>query len=62
MCCWSSTEVTYARELRRWAHREGWSYVIFNEEGDFRKYDFEDEEDEQDENKIRKVYKINLFL
>ena len=56
--CGSSTEVKYARELRRWAHREGLCYVISNEEGDFRNDDFEDEDNEQDKDKIGKVYKI----
>ena len=60
LSCWSSTEVTYARKLRRWAHREGWAYEIITKKGDFRKDDFEDEDNEQDEDKIGKVYKIGL--
>ena len=55
-----SSEVKYTRELIRWAHREGWSYVISNEEGHFRKDHVEDEDNKQDEDKIGKVYKILL--
>ena len=48
--------------LRRWAHREDWCYVISSEEGQFRKYDFEDDDNEEDKDNIGKVYKMNLFL
>ena len=51
---------SYARELRRWAHGEGLSYEIENEEGEFKNDDFEDLEDE-DELMTCEQYSIEIY-
>ena len=62
LICESETDVTYARELRRWAHRERVAYLITTEEGVFCNDDFEDEDYEKEEDNIRKVNRIVLDL
>ena len=60
LICRSETDITYAWELRRWAHRERVAYVITTEEGSFDNDDFEDEDYEQAEDETRKVNRIAL--
>ena len=62
LICESETDVTYARELRRWAHKERVAYLITTEEGVFCNDDFEDEDYEKEEDNIRKVNRIVLDL
>ena len=57
--CESSTDVTYARELRRWADGKGLSYEIHNEKGVFRNDDVVDEEQHEDMMNC-KVYSIEI--